>query len=193
MRQNPAKGFIDGYYRLVESYRNADNRVCHRTMLNVGFLDMEEVSVDQLNQIQKYLTIRSEHSSVSLFEEKIEDPTVRHYVDTLYARLLSEKKIDVCPPSQRQKQGDWLNSLRNRDAREIGGEWLCYQAIEQLKIIDFLTGLEDNSSEVTVTDRENRKISLQKVNSGKNDDYYLKISSETKKKKECAMNNTETF
>jgi hypothetical protein len=27
------------------------------------------------------------------------------------------------------------------------------------------------------------------VNSGKNDDYCLKISSETKKKKECAMNN----
>jgi hypothetical protein len=157
MRHNPAKGFIDGYYRLVESYRNADNRVCHRTMLNVGFLDKEAVSVDQLNQIQKYLTLRSESSPVSLFEEKTEDPTVRHYVERLYERLVSEKKIDVCPPSHGQKQGDWqtinLKSLRNRDVREIGGEWLCYQAIGQLKLIEFLTGLgwEENDVRLAVT------------------------------------------
>jgi hypothetical protein len=45
MRHNPAKGSIDGYYRLVESYRNAEDRISHRTMLNVGFLDMDEVKV----------------------------------------------------------------------------------------------------------------------------------------------------
>lgn len=39
MRPNPAIGFISGYYRLVESYRNSNDRVCHRTILNVGFLD----------------------------------------------------------------------------------------------------------------------------------------------------------
>lgn len=47
MRHNPAKGKMDGYYRLVESYRNADDRVCHRTLLNAGFLD-DEVTVGQL-------------------------------------------------------------------------------------------------------------------------------------------------
>jgi hypothetical protein len=83
MRQNPARGFIDGYYRLVESCRNSENRVCHRTMLNVGFLDMDEVNESQLNRIQKILTLRSECSTGSLFEEKTEDPTVRHYADTL--------------------------------------------------------------------------------------------------------------
>jgi hypothetical protein len=53
MRPDPAKGFIDGYCRLVESYRNSDNRVCHRKMLNAGFLDKDKVNEAQLNQIQK--------------------------------------------------------------------------------------------------------------------------------------------
>jgi hypothetical protein len=98
MRPNPAKGFIDGYYRLVESYRNAENRICHRTMLNVGFLDMEKVSPEQLNRIQKILTRRTEGTSPGLFEEETEDPVVSGYVEALYARLVSEKKIDVASP-----------------------------------------------------------------------------------------------
>jgi hypothetical protein len=39
LRHNPAKGKSDAYYRLIESYRNEKDRVCHRTLLNVGFLD----------------------------------------------------------------------------------------------------------------------------------------------------------
>jgi hypothetical protein len=56
MRHNPAKNFVNGYCRLIESNRNAEDRICHRTILNVGFLDMEEVKPEQLNQIQKILT-----------------------------------------------------------------------------------------------------------------------------------------
>jgi hypothetical protein len=143
MRHNPVKGTIDGYYRLVESYRNSDGGICHRTLLNVGFLDRAEVSVDQLNQIQKMLTLRSmSSSSSSLFEEKIEDPAVSHYVEILYSRLISEHRIDVAVQTSRSKQGDWqtidINSLRNRDVREVGSEWLCCQAIEQMKLFDFL-------------------------------------------------------
>jgi hypothetical protein len=146
MRHNPSKGFTDGYYRLVESYRNAEDRICHRTMLNVGFLDMEEVKVEQLNQIQKILTRRSESPCPGLYEEEIADPVVRRYVETLYGRLVSEKKIDRVSSGSRSRRGDWqtidLNSLRNRDVREIGGEWLCYQAIEQLGIADYLANRE---------------------------------------------------
>ncbi|MDR3140552.1 MAG: hypothetical protein LBU37_02305 [Tannerellaceae bacterium] len=71
MRHNPAKGFIDGYYRLVESYRNAEDRICHRTMLNIGFLEMNEVKPEQLNQIQKILTRRSKSPSPGLFEDEL--------------------------------------------------------------------------------------------------------------------------
>ena len=59
----------------------------------------------------------------------------------LYERLVSEKKIDVSQSSPRSRKEDRqtidLNSLRNRDVRETGSEWLCYQAPEQLKIADY--------------------------------------------------------
>ncbi|MCE1169227.1 MAG: hypothetical protein LWX70_14140 [Sphingobacteriia bacterium] len=46
MRTNPETKVYSGYYRLVESYMNAQGRVCHRTILNAGYLD--SLSTDQL-------------------------------------------------------------------------------------------------------------------------------------------------
>ena len=54
-RHNPHTGKNDWYYRLVESYRNSDGRVCHRTMLNVGFLEADGVSTEQMNKIKKLI------------------------------------------------------------------------------------------------------------------------------------------
>jgi len=31
-----------------------------------------------------------------------------------------------------------IQTLKNKDVKEVGGEWLCYQALEQLKIREFL-------------------------------------------------------
>ncbi|MEO8149255.1 MAG: hypothetical protein ABI723_16535 [Bacteroidia bacterium] len=78
IRTNPATKEIDSYYRLVESYRNIDGRVCHRTLLNVGFL--EQVSVDQLNKIQSYLNARYKKQE-TLFEET--DPVVKTMTEQL--------------------------------------------------------------------------------------------------------------
>jgi hypothetical protein len=43
----------------MESYRNAENRICHRAILNVEF--MEYFTADQLSKIQKLLTERYGH------------------------------------------------------------------------------------------------------------------------------------
>ena len=53
---NPATGQMAGYYRLVESYRNANDRVCHRTLLNIGFTDF---TPDQMVEIQRRLSDRA--------------------------------------------------------------------------------------------------------------------------------------
>jgi len=76
-RHNPHTNKPGWYYRLVESYRNADDRVCHRTMLNVGFL--EGLTTDQMNLIQKMLTQRCENTNNK--KQKIE-----------LCRVKSEKK-----------------------------------------------------------------------------------------------------
>lgn len=76
-RHNPHTGKSDWYYRLVDSYRNSDGRVCHRTMLNIGFLGGEGLMANQLNLIQKILTQRVEQAQNLLFEIPLsEDPIV---------------------------------------------------------------------------------------------------------------------
>jgi hypothetical protein len=146
-RHNPNTNKSGWYYRLVESYRNSEGRVCHRPMLNVGFL--EGLTTDQMNLIQKILTQRVENANNVLFEIPIsDDPIVNQYVDEYYNRLVAEKRIDILIDKPKKKpyaKGKDLeivdlNSIRNKDVREIGAEWLSYQATEQLQIRTFLEG-----------------------------------------------------
>jgi len=154
MRKNPETGIYSGYYRLVESYRNHDDRVCHRTILNAGYLD--ELTTDQLNTIQKILTTKANNNDQPLFELPFtEDATVNQYVEKFYNRMVAEKRIDVLIEKQTKKpsksgkdlQTIDINSLRNKDVREVGSEWMCYQAMEQLRITSFLTQLAFNRIE----------------------------------------------
>jgi len=52
-RHNTATGKSGWYYRLVESYSNADDRVCHGTMLHVGFLEELTSDQKQIHTLQK--------------------------------------------------------------------------------------------------------------------------------------------
>jgi hypothetical protein len=147
LRNNPETKSLSGYYRLVESYRNAENRVCHRTILNVGFLD--HIAPEQLNKIQKHLTRRAE-GKISLFEEQ--DPEVLDYIEMLWAKIVSEKRIDLPEKSleKRQRLVD-IDTLKHKDVREIGAEWMSYQALEQLQIADFLRGAGWNELQIKLT------------------------------------------
>jgi hypothetical protein len=148
MRTNPATGVYCGYYRLVESYRNHSDRVCHRTMLNAGYLD--GLNTDQLNLIQKILTAKVANHDKPLFElPYTDDPTVLAHVDEFFKRMIAEKRIDVFIEKKDKKASKNgkdlqlidLNSIRNKDVREIGSEWMSYQAIRQLQIAPFLESL----------------------------------------------------
>jgi len=145
MRKNPETGIYSGYFRLVESHRSHNDRVCHRTILNAGYLD--ELTTDQLNLIQKILTAKANNYAQPLFELPFtEDATVIQYVEKFYNRMVAEKRIDVLVEKQAKKpsksgkdlQTIDINSLRNKDVREVGSEWMCYQTMEQLRITSFL-------------------------------------------------------
>jgi hypothetical protein len=155
LRHNPTKGKSDAYYRLIESYRNETDRVCHRTLLNVGFLD-DIVNIDQLNQIRRILCNRRQEAlgQVPLFEiEKDNCNIVNDLADSFWHRLVCEKRIDVGQnppkiPTFRQQNMVFEESIRHPDVREIGSEWLCYQALEQLHFADFLTDLGFSEEEM---------------------------------------------
>ena len=148
MRTNPATGRYCGYYRLVESYRDHSDRVCHRTILNAGYLD--GLTTDQLNLIQKILTAKVGNHDNPLFElPYTDDMAVLRYVDEFYRRMVTEKRIDVfvgkkdkkANPGGKDLQLIDVDSIRNKDVREIGAEWLSYQAMRQLQIAPFLESL----------------------------------------------------
>ena len=158
MRTNPATGVYSGYYRLVESYRNHCDRVCHRTILNAGYLD--GLTTDELNLIQKILTAKVANHDKPLFELPYTDNSiVISYVDEFYARMVAEKRIDVFVEKKQKKasrngkdmQLIDLNSIRNKDVREIGAEWLSYQAMRQLQIAPFLESLGWSEDQIRLT------------------------------------------
>lgn len=152
MRTNPATGRYSGYYRLVESYRNHCGRVCHRTVLNAGYLD--GILPEQLNQIQKILTAKADSAGKPLFEIPYSsDPVVLQYVDEYFNRIVAEKRIDMpsAKPAafKRDFQSVDVNSIKNKDVREIGAEWLCHQAVGQLGIPSFLKAQDWSEEDVS--------------------------------------------
>ncbi len=155
MRKNPETKELSGYYRLLESYRNHNGQACHRTMLSAGFLD--ELNADQLNAIQKILTAKVANLGNPLFELPYSDDlVVLDYVERFFNRMVVEKRIDIpkdeATPKAARHGKDYqridINSIRNKDVREIGAEWLSYQAVGQLRIASFLEQQGWNDSDI---------------------------------------------
>ena len=55
-RRNSQTEKVDSYYRLVESYRDANNYIKHRTIVNEGFIDY--FTAEELLFIQNNITDR---------------------------------------------------------------------------------------------------------------------------------------
>ena len=160
MRKNPETKHLSGYYRLLESYRNHHGQACHRTMLSAGFLD--ELNAEQLNAIQKILTAKVANLDNSLFELPYSDDlVVLDYVELFFNRMVIEKRIDIPSDEVKSKVSRHgkeyhridINSIRNKDVREIGAEWMSFQAVGQLRIASFLEqqGWEDSDIRLALT------------------------------------------
>ena len=144
---NPETGELAGYYRLVESYRNIDDRVCHRTFLNIGFL--KELTVDQLVIIQRLLSQRAE-GQTNMFS--CDDPVILKYTEMLWEELLEKKKIDL-PDEARNKRNRLVDieSIRHKEVKEIGSEWIGLQTLKQLRLPEFLFSLGWSEEKVQLT------------------------------------------
>ena len=134
LRKHPETGRYSCYYRLVESYRNTNNRVCHRTLLNIGFI--EDATPEQLNQIQKRLTHKYEQKQ-NLFEQEPEDTLVMQYVHEFWQRMVASKKIDPQHGAKLEKMV-CADSLTHSNVREIGCEHICHQTWEKLELSQLL-------------------------------------------------------
>ena len=126
---------IAPYYRLVESYRNENDRVCHRTLLNIGF--WPEATREQKDKVVDYLNSRYK-SELGLFEES--DQEVLQWVNGFWNEMIEKKTTDRQAMEQRHKLVK-VESIKHTEAREIGTEWICATTWNNLKLTELFEGL----------------------------------------------------
>ena len=133
IRKNPINQELGGYYRLVESYRNEADRICHQTLLTIGFINF---SVEKLNIIQRILNNKYK-KKYSVFEES--DKEAIELAEFYWEELIKGGKLDISDSTyEKKKRSIDTDTMSHKDVRELGSEWMCYQALEQLKIRELL-------------------------------------------------------
>ena len=156
IRKHPDTGKLSGYYRLVESYRNGDNRICHHTIVNVGF--MEDATPEQLNKIQKQLTEKYERKQ-PLFEQEEQDFIVKKYVEELWQRIVASKKLDIAPMEKLSRMVN-ADTLQHSNVREIGSESICDTTWNKLQLTELLLvqGFTEEEAKLAATQVISRAV-----------------------------------
>jgi hypothetical protein len=133
-RNNPQTQKVESYYRLVESYRDANNYIRHRTIVTAGFID--HFTADELIFIQKNITDRINGKPILVVQDS--DAHLLEYADELYLKALKSGKVDSKIDPEKDMAHVDLNTFKHLDAKEFGAEWLSFQALKQLKMDSFL-------------------------------------------------------
>jgi len=120
-------------YQLCESYR-LDGRVRHHIILGLGKL--EELATDE-QKIRLGKRIEEILQGTSRLPLEEPDEKVEQLALHFYNEIVKKQRYDV-----KANGRDWqvvdVNTVKNKNAREVGAEWLCKQAFDQLRIGNFL-------------------------------------------------------
>ena len=119
---------IAAYYRLVESYRNEFDRVCHKTLLNIGF--WADATRAQKDKVVGHLNERYKNE-LALFEET--DGQVVEWVNRFWNEMIAKKTIDRKTIAEKHRLVK-ADTIKHKEAREIGTEWICAKTLNQLQI-----------------------------------------------------------
>ena len=123
-------------YRLCESYR-LDGHIRHRTITGLGKLD-ELPTVEQKKLLAKRIEEMIKYGPNILIDGQ-DNEQVEKLSLYFYQEIKKKQKYDI-----KENGAEWetvdLTTVKNKDAKEIGSEWLCKQAIDQLGIGVFLRG-----------------------------------------------------
>ena len=145
LRYNPKTQRDDWYYRIKESFRDLTGRVRSRIMLNVGFIE-EAHSPEDIRDIGKCLNYLHEHQGErDLFGCPFADHNefVRSKAEAFWTAMVKNGSIDAVKSAkdESRKKAERLvdvNTVKHTDARDVGAEWICLQAIRELEIDRFL-------------------------------------------------------
>ena len=156
IRYNPKTGRDERYYRLKESYRNALGRSCTRILLNVGFVD--DLLPEEMRDISRALTYKYEHQDdtelwpdpLCVYSDRVRERALEYWDEMVKAGSLDIiGKAYEASKAKAERHVD-TDTLEHKDARDIGAEWLCLQAIRQLEFDKFLLSLGWSQEDVKI-------------------------------------------
>jgi hypothetical protein len=149
LKQNRTTGERYTVYKLVEGYR-IHGQVTLRIIVSFGRLD--ELETDQqkklLGKRVEQMILNGGYTLCTNDAEEQIEQLARYY----FEEVSRKKRYDI-----NQIKTEWetvnMSTLKNKDAREIGAEWLCKQAVDQLGIGSFLrqSGREEDQIALAVT------------------------------------------
>lgn len=139
-----ATGGEEPYYRLKESYRDVRGTVHSLIMLNIGF--EPALKPVQVHKIAHALTARFQNrNQLELFDNKLVglDELEMSFAEKYWQKMIDDGMIDRFDKREKEARKEAeryidLDTVEHTDVREVGAEWLCKQAIDQLAIDRFL-------------------------------------------------------
>lgn len=153
IRHNAQIGEKAPYYRLKESYRDVRGHVHSLIVLNIGF--EPSLTVKNVQRIAVALTERfKKRNEGNLFTENYENLNELELAkaDEYWKRMRDEGGIDRFDSKEAKARSEAshyvdIDSVEHTDARNVGAEWLCKQAMDELGLEDFLRteGWTENS------------------------------------------------
>lgn len=162
IRYSPEHGKELPYYKIKESFRDSLGRVHTRLMLTPGYLP--DLAGEDVPNIRRGLTYKMEQSGMlpgqpTLFEV---DPCaecsqkVRDYVDKFWQQIKDSGKIDAARESYDESERKArrlvnVNTIKHTDAREVGAENVCLQALRELRFEEFLRSEGWNERKIDAT------------------------------------------
>jgi len=132
---------------LCESYRSG-NGVRHHTILQLGMLK-ELPEAEQRTALAKrieQLIEQGRESKTMLFvprEDIIEQLAIK-----FYKAIKEKERVDIA--AGRDYHVVDVNSVKNKEVREVGTEWLCRQALGQLELGRFLQTKEWSEEQINL-------------------------------------------
>ena len=144
-RYNPRTQRDEFYYRIKESFRDLTGRPRHRLMLTVGFIE-EELGPYDIRDIGRCLNWLHEHQGrQDLFGDALSryKDVVRRLALVYWQKMVDEGSVDAVRRTMEESRRKAerlvdVDTVEHTDAREVGAEWICLQAIRELQIDTFL-------------------------------------------------------
>ena len=153
------------YYRLCEGYRIV-NKVRHRTIISMGKLEGVDNKEDKKLLADLIETLIKGDRQLFSFDVK---PEIEKHARVFANQIINDNLLDVNPqtepiaPSEAEVSYENIdiNSIKHEEVRDIGSEWLCKQAMEQLNFRELLTnncGFSESATNLTLAHIASRAV-----------------------------------